>query len=85
MSTVDPSTLRLPDANTGVTARLRDTVRSVCTALRAAAFWTSIPLPILIFGTLATGVVASTPALVAGRALLNVCCAVFGHSYSPEI
>lgn len=83
MSTVDPSSIRLPGA--GAIARLCDAGKRLRSAFRAAAFWTSIPLPLLIFGTLVTGVVASTPLLVAALALLNVCCAVIGHSYSPEI
>jgi hypothetical protein len=83
MSTVDPSSIRLPDA--GAITRLSDAGRRLHSVFRAAAFWASIPLPLLIFGTLVTGVVASTPLLVAALALLNVCCAVIGHSYSPEI
>lgn len=84
MSTVDPSSIRLPDPDVGAIARLSDAGGRLSRAFRAAAFWTSIPLPLLIFGTLVTGVVASTPLLVAALALLNVCCAVIGHNYSPE-
>lgn len=85
MSTVDPSSIRLPDAGADAITRLSDAGRRLHSVFRAAAFWASIPLPLLIFGTLVTGVVASTPLLVAALALLNVCCAVIGHSYSPEI
>lgn len=83
MSTVDPSTLQLP-ADTGVRTRLSGAVSVACTAVRGVAFWTTILLPLVIVGTLLTGVLAAAPLFVAGLVVLNVVCAVLGQSYSPN-
>jgi hypothetical protein len=84
MSTVDPSTLRLPATDTSVTARLSDAGAHAVTAVQGVAFWATIPLPLVIVATLLTGTVASAPVLVVGLVLLNVVCAVLGHTYSPN-
>lgn len=81
MSTVDPSTPRLPATETDVQARLSDAVDTSVTAVRGLAFWTTIPMPLLIVATLLSG---AAPLLVAGLVLLNICCAVVGQSYSPN-
>lgn len=58
----------------------------VCTTLiRGIAFWTTIPLPILIASTLVTGFVASSPRSVVALVVLNVVCAVVGRNHSPAI
>ena len=79
MSTADSSSSPVPSHN-AVIAKAGD---KLMTTVRAAAFWATIPLPLVIVGTLLTGHVTSTPLFVAGLVLLNVLCAVFGHSHSP--
>jgi len=79
MSTLDPSNARLP-TRTATVDTLIDTVRTV---LSGAAFWASIPLPLVIFAALLSGVATSVPLALVGLVLLNVCCAALGHSYTP--
>ncbi|MDS0261289.1 hypothetical protein NDI56_17965 [Haloarcula sp. S1CR25-12] len=80
MSTLDPSNPRLPARKSHVTAVI-DRCR---TALCGAAFWASIPLPLVIAAALVSGAVTAAPLLVVGLVLLNVCCAALGHTYSPK-
>lgn len=80
MSTLDPSIPRLP-ARESFPKRLGAACRRF---LSGAAFWASIPLPLVILAALVTGVVNTAPLLVGGLVLLNVCCAVLGHTYSPR-
>ncbi|GGN94701.1 hypothetical protein [Haloarcula pellucida] len=83
MSTVDSSLPRLPA--TGTVRTLASSIATSClTAVRAAAFWATIPLPLIIVGSLLTGVVATAPLFVVGLVVLNVLCAAIGHEYSPE-
>jgi hypothetical protein len=84
MSTVDPSSLRLPAAETGVQSRLANALRTGLTAVRGLAFWTTIPLPLVIVGALLTGVLASAPLAVVGLVVLNVLCAAVGQPYTPN-
>jgi len=77
MSTLDPSTRRLP-------ARGRELTGAVRTAVSGVAFWASIPLPLCIAAALLTGAVESAPFLVLGLVVLNVCCAALGQPYSPN-
>ena len=74
MSILDPST---PATDVGA---LVDTAR---TAISGAAFWASIPLPLAIFTVLLSGAATAVPAAFVGLVVLNVCCAVLGHSYTP--
>ena len=80
MSTFDPSIPRLPARETNVSA-VADSFR---TAVSGVAFWASIPLPLVILATLATGVVMTAPLLVVGLVVVNVVCAALGHTYSPN-
>lgn len=78
MSTLDPSIPRPPAPNTDP-----GTVVATCRqAVAGAAFWASIPLPLVIAATLVTGAVTTAPLLVVGLVLLNVCCAALGQFYS---
>lgn len=81
MSTAESS---LPRPSALATARsLLSTLRqSAIAAVRGVAFWATIPLPLVIVGTLVTGTAASTPLLVVGLLLLNVVCAVVGQRHS---
>jgi len=79
MSTLDPSTPRLPARKTDV----ESLVHVARTAVTGAAFWASIPLPLLIVVVLLSGAATAAPALLVGLVALNVCCAALGHSYSP--
>ncbi|WP_324664609.1 hypothetical protein [Haloarcula sediminis] len=79
MSTLDPSTPRLPARATDIDALL-GTAR---TAISGAAFWASIPLPLVILAALLSGVAATTPMALVALVALNVCCAALGHSYTP--
>lgn len=79
MSTLDPSTPRLPARTTD-----RDALaKMVRTAISGAAFWASIPLPLVILAALVSGLATAAPAAFVGIVLLNVCCAALGHSYTP--
>jgi len=82
MSTVDPPSLRQTD--TAVQARLSDAVETAVTAVRGLAFWTTIPLPLVIVGALLTGVLGAAPLVVVGLVVLNVVCAAIGQSYAPD-
>lgn len=87
MSTLDPSNPRLParDTDSGAVADACRTAIDACrTAVAGAAFWASIPLPLVILATLVTGAVTTAPLLVVGLVLLNVLCAAIGHTYSPN-
>jgi len=84
MSTVDPSTIGLKASETSATARLWNGVGAAVTAVRGLAFWTTIPLPLVIVATLLTGAVAAAPLLVVGLVVLNVLCAAIGQPYSPD-
>ncbi|MDS0284630.1 hypothetical protein [Haloarcula onubensis] len=79
MSTLDPSTPRLPAPSTDAD-RLVGKARR---ALSGAAFWASIPLPLVILAVLLSGVATAAPAVLVGLVVLNVCCAALGHSYTP--
>ena len=81
MSTADRSIPGLPTPETAVQTRLSDAADTAVTAIRGLAFWTTIPMPLVIVATLLTGV---TPLVVAGLVVLNVVCAVLGQSYSPN-
>jgi len=50
--------------------------------VRAAAFWTSTVLPVLVVAALVAGG-AQYPAILGGVLALNVVCAVVGHGHSP--
>lgn len=60
-----------------------DTVGTVAAAVRALAFWLTIPLPVVLVVTLVSGLVASAPLAVAGLVGLNIACAVVGRNHSP--
>ncbi|MFC6976587.1 hypothetical protein ACFQL1_20855 [Halomicroarcula sp. GCM10025709] len=62
-------------------ATIVETIVSVCQGI---AFWATIPLPLIIAGTLATNVVTSQPLLVGGLVVLNIVCAALGHNHSPD-
>jgi len=79
MSTLDPSTPRLPARNTDAGALFAALRR----AISGAAFWASIPLPLVILAVLLSGVATTAPGALVGLVVLNVGCAVLGHSYSP--
>lgn len=79
MATVDPST-PLPDS--GVTAYLFRTGAYIRTVVRGFAFWASIPLPVAIVTALLAG---AAPLFVVALFVMNVVCAVLGHSYSPRL
>jgi len=80
MSTLDPSSPRLPTPTTDVGA-VFDTAR---TAISGAAFWASIPLPLVILAALVSGIATAAPAALVGLVFLNVGCAVLGHTYTPR-
>lgn len=80
MSTLDPSTPRLPARTVGIDA-LIGTAR---TAISGAAFWASIPLPLVILATLLSGLATAVPMALVALVVLNVCCAALGHSYTPS-
>ena len=79
MSTLDPSTPRTPLPTTD----LDTLVGSVRTAVSGAAFWASIPLPLVILTVLLSGAATTAPILLVGLVVLNVCCAALGHTYTP--
>jgi len=79
MSTLDPSTPR-PSAPTTDVNALLGTVRTVVTG---AAFWASIPLPLVVLAALLSGVATAAPLAFVGLVLVNVCCAALGHTYTP--
>ena len=80
MSTLDPSIPRPPAPNTDP----RAVAASFRTAVSGAAFWASIPLPLVILAMLVTGAVMTAPLLVVGLVIVNVVCAALGHTYSPD-
>ncbi|MFC6974618.1 hypothetical protein ACFQL1_07870 [Halomicroarcula sp. GCM10025709] len=84
MSTADPSIPRPPAVASSLQALLTTIVGAVVSVFRGVAFWATIPLPLVIAGTLATNVVATEPFLVGGLVVLNVLCAALGHNYSPN-
>lgn len=79
MSTLDPSTPRLPRQPTDIDTLLA----SARTAISGAAFWASIPLPLVILAVLLSGAATTAPLALVGLVLLNVCCATLGHTYTP--
>lgn len=83
MSTVDSSLPRLPTVVPTLRALASRVAKSCLTAVRATAFWATIPLPLVVLGMLVSGVVTTAPLLVAGLVLLNVLCAAVGHDHSP--
>lgn len=80
MSTLDPSIPQLPAHDTDP----KGLVGACRRLLSGAAFWASIPLPLIILTLLVTGVVNTAPLLVGGLVLVNICCAALGHTYSPR-
>lgn len=84
MSTSDLSIPRPPAAESNVQSLVAMVVKAIVSVFQGVAFWASIPLPIVIAGTLATDVVAAQPLLVSGLVVLNIVCAVLGHNYSPN-
>ncbi|WP_262177225.1 hypothetical protein [Haloarcula laminariae] len=79
MSTHEPSTTRLPARAADVDAL----VGKARTAVSGAAFWASIPLPLVILAALLSGVATAAPLVLVALVVLNVCCAAIGHSYTP--
>lgn len=79
MSTLDPSSKRLPARTTDIDSL----VGAARTAVSGVAFWASIPLPLVILGVLVSGTATAAPLALVGLVLLNVCCAALGHSYTP--
>ena len=51
--------------------------------VRAAAFWTSTVLPVLVVAAIVAGGAGQYPAILGGVLALNVVCAVVGHGHSP--
>ncbi|MGB9934076.1 hypothetical protein [Haloarcula amylolytica] len=84
MSTSDFSIPRPPAAESNLQSLLAMVVETILSVFQGVAFWASIPLPVVIAGTLATNVVAAEPLLVSGLVVLNIVCAVLGHNYSPS-
>jgi hypothetical protein len=84
MSTADPSIPRPPAVASNVQALLATFVETIVSLFRGVAFWATIPLPLVIAGTLATDVVAARPLLVGGLVVLNILCAALGHNHSPD-
>ena len=84
MSTSDLSLPRPPAAESNVQSLVAMIVETIVAVFQGVAFWASIPLPLVIAGTLATNVVAAQPLLVSGLVVLNIVCAVLGHNYSPN-
>ncbi|WP_424000430.1 hypothetical protein ACOZ4I_13630 [Haloarcula salina] len=84
MSTSTPSSRERPNAVATGHELASDTVGTVAAAVRALAFWLTIPLPAVLLVTLVSGIVASAPLAVAGLVGLNVACAVVGRNHSPE-
>ncbi|NLV08284.1 hypothetical protein GOC83_19385 [Haloarcula rubripromontorii] len=83
MSTSDLSIPRPPATESNVQSLLAMAVETIVSVFQGVAFWASIPLPLVIAGTLATNVVAAQPLLVGGLVVLNIACAILGHNYSP--
>jgi len=79
MSTLDPSIPR-PSAPTTNVDTLVGTAQTV---VSGAAFWASIPPPLVVLATLLSGFATAAPFAFIGLVLLNVCCAALGHSYTP--
>lgn len=84
MATSDLSIPRPPAAESNVQSLLAMVVETIVSVFQGVAFWASIPLPLVIAGTLASNVVAAQPLLVSGLVVLNIVCAIFGHNYSPS-
>ncbi|MFC7076173.1 hypothetical protein [Haloarcula halophila] len=84
MSTADPSIPRPPAVASNLQALLATVVETIVSLFQGIAFWATIPLPLVIAGTLATNVVATRPLLVGGLVVLNIVCAALGHNYSPK-
>lgn len=84
MSTSDLSIPRPPAAESNLQSLLAMFVETIVSVFQGVAFWASIPLPLVIAGTLATNVVAAQPLLVTGLVVLNIVCAVLGHNHSPS-
>jgi hypothetical protein len=84
MSTADPSIPRPPAVASTLQALLATIVETIVSLFQGIAFWATIPLPLVIAGTLATNVVATRPLLVGGLVVLNIVCAALGHNYSPN-
>ncbi|MDQ2074429.1 hypothetical protein RBH20_17965 [Haloarcula sp. H-GB4] len=58
-------------------------VETIVSVFQGIAFWASIPLPFVIVGILATDIVTAQPLLTGALTVLNIVCAVLGHTYSP--
>ncbi|MDT3435739.1 hypothetical protein [Haloarcula sp. 1CSR25-25] len=84
MATSDLSIPRPPAAESNVQSLFAMVVETIVSVFQGVAFWASIPLPLVIAGTLASNVVAAQPLLVSGLVVLNIVCAIFGHNYSPS-
>ncbi|WP_284011750.1 MULTISPECIES: hypothetical protein [Haloarcula] len=84
MSTADPSIPRPPAVASNLQELLATVVETIVSVFQGIAFWATIPLPLVIAGTLATNVVATRPLLVGGLVVLNIVCAALGHNYSPN-
>jgi hypothetical protein len=84
MATVDPSSYRLPAAGSALRTRLSNAADTAATAVRGLAFWTTIPLPLVIVAALLTGAATAAPLFVAGLVVLNGLCAALGQPYSPN-
>jgi len=52
--------------------------------VRAAAFWASTVLPVLVVAALVVGTAGQYPMALAGALVLNVVCALVGHGHSPS-
>ena len=84
MATSDLSIPRPPTAESNVQSLFAMVVETIVSVFQGVAFWATIPLPLVIAGTLATNAVAAQPLLVGGLVVLNIVCAIFGHNYSPS-
>jgi len=84
MSTSDLSIPRPLAAESNVQSLVAMLLQTIVSVFERVAFWASIPLPLVIAGTLVTNVVATQPLLVGALTLLNIVCAIFGHNYSPS-
>ena len=66
------------DRNTAITW-----IDRAARGVRAAAFWTSTVLPVLVVAAIVAGGAGQYPAILGGVLALNVVCAVVGHGHSP--
>ncbi|WP_181690856.1 hypothetical protein [Natronomonas sp. LN261] len=77
----DGSTAATTTATTTATAAWTDRLAG---GVRAAAFWTSTVLPVLVVAALVIGTAGQYPVALAGVLVLNVVCALVGHGHSPS-